>query len=113
MFKVKDYGSGARIFGSILLIIICTVLIGSIIRIVFGGSNFTFTSFLSYLQNVPQISIGNFNLFTINGDWGLIDFFRRFLNSIMSILNFGVWMCSQLVNCVFYLLYFVKYLFVV
>lgn len=113
MGKVKDYGGGARILGSILLIILCTVLIGSIIRIVFGGSSFTFSSFLAYLQDVPQISIGNLNIFYINGDWAVLDGLRKFLNSIMSIINFAVWMFSQLVNCLFYLFYFVKYLLVV
>ena len=113
MNKVKDYGNGARIFGSVLLIILCCVLIGSIIKITFGGSAFTFTAFLDYITGVPQIRISNVNIFNIGGDWAVLDGLRRFLNSIMSIANFGVWFSAQLINCLSYIFYFVKFLLAV
>lgn len=113
MNKVKDYGKGAKIFGSVLLIIFCCVLIGSIIKITFGASEFTFSGFLNYITNVPQIRLSDVNIFYISGEWAILDSFRRFLNSIMSIANFGVWFTTQLINGLSYIFYFVKFLFVV
>ncbi len=113
MGKVKDHGVGARIVGSVLLIIFILVLVGSIFKIVFGGSSFTFAGFLEYITGVPQITITDINIFHIGGDWTLFDGFRKFLNSIMSIVNFSVWFGAQLINGLSYIFYFVKFLLVV
>lgn len=110
MGKYKDPGAGARIFGSVLLILFCCVLIGSIIKITFGGSSFTFAGFLDYLTGVPQIKFSYVDMFYISGEWTILDGFRRFLNSIMSFVNFFVWFCTQLLNCLSYIFYFIKFL---
>lgn len=102
--------SGLKILNSVLLIILSAILIGSVLRIVFGGSSFSFSAFLNYLHSVPQIEITNVNIFTINGEWAILDSLRRFLNNIMSIFNFGAWMCIQLLNCLSYIIYFVKFI---
>lgn len=107
---MKDKGKGVNIVASVVIIILCTVLIGSIIKIVFGGSSFTFAGFLDYIADVPQITIKNINIFSIGGDWGIIDGLRKFLNNIMSIANFGVWFSTQLINGLTYIFYFVKFL---
>lgn len=113
MKKSVDSGAGVRIFGSILLIILCCVLIGSVIKIVFGGSEFTFAGFLNYITSVPQIRLSDVNIFYISGEWAILDGLRRFINSIMSIANFGVWFTTQLLNGLSYIFYFVRFLFVV
>lgn len=109
---MNDKGKGSNIVVSVLMIIFCVVLIGSIIRIVFNSSAFSFSSFLQYITNVPQLSISYVEIFNIGGDWGIVDGLRRFLNNIMSIANFGVWFTKQLLNGLSYIFYFVKFLVV-
>ncbi|HIU06667.1 MAG TPA: hypothetical protein IAC46_03680 [Candidatus Onthoplasma faecigallinarum] len=114
MNRMKGAGDGLKILGSVLIIILCIILVISVIRIVFGGSNISFSAFLNYIQNVPQIEfIGDVNMFSINGDWGLFDFLKNFLNSIMSIFNFLVWLCFQLFNCLSYIFYFLKFVLII
>lgn len=109
---MNDKGKGFNIVISVLMIIFSVVLIGSVIRIVFNSSSFSFGSFLQYITNAPQFNISYVDIFKIGGDWGIIDGLRNFLNSIMSIANFGVWFTKQLLNGLSYIFYFVKFLLV-
>ena len=106
-------GLGFKILFQILFILLTVILVFSIIRTTFGGSSVTFSSFLDYISNVPQIKITNVNIMHIGGDWLIFDGFRQFLNTIMSIANFGVWFTTQLLNGLSYIFHFVRFLFVV
>lgn len=108
----KSNGSGVKIFGYVLLLFFSVVLLGSVIRIVFGSSSFSFSSFLQYITNVPQIILSDVQIFHIGGNWGIVEGLRVFLNHIMSIANFAVWFSTQLLNGLTYIFYFVRFLFV-
>lgn len=112
--KYNDkFGDGVRIFAFILLIILLAVLCGSILRLVFGGSSFTFSSFLAMLNDVPQIPLRSMQTFNITSDWGVFDFFRIFLNTVMMPLNLTVFVSANLWNCLLYVMFFVKFLFAI
>ena len=113
MGNYKDPGKGARIFTYVLVIILLVIFIGSVIRIAFGESSMSLSGFLTYIQDCPQIAIDGLRDFSISGNWGVVDGLRLFLNNIVSFFTFGVWFCGQLVNCLIYLLYFVRFIFLV
>lgn len=112
--KYNDkFGDGVRIFAFILLIIFLAILSGNVLRLVFGGSSFTFSSFLAMLSEVPQIPIRGMQTFNITADWGVIDFIRHFLNAVMMPLNLTVFISANLWNCLLYIMFFVKFLFAI
>lgn len=109
---MNDKGSGLKIVFFIFTLIISIALIFSVIRISFGGSSLSFTSLLNYSANSPKVDISFVEYYRIGGDWGLFDFFRLFLNMIMSIFDIGVWLCKNIYNLVSFITYYVVLLFV-
>lgn len=109
---MNEKGSGAKLIFSILSLIICIILIFSVIRIAFGSTSLSFTSILNYSANTPQIDVSYIQYLNIGGDWGVVDGIRRFLNSIMSIFNIGIWMCKNIANLLLFIFYYVSLLFV-
>ena len=123
-FKIvnsKSLSSGKRsvhlpnfsIVVRIMFIILCAILVTNIIKNLFSGNTVTFTSFLNYITSVPQIS-ANFSMDTIyiSGDWAILDGLRVFLNTIMQPLNLLLFLVKNLWNCLLYIVYFVRFLFV-
>lgn len=78
-----------------------------------GTNPVTLNSTLNFLSNSSsEYTILNINeminLFTIGGNWGILDGFRIFLNSLGSILGVVAWVCSS----VFYTLTFaIRFMF--
>lgn len=104
--------SSYSIFKIIILIAIAFILI----RILFSGNNqvFNFQSFLEQLQSMPQISTSFKSFFerTIVTDWGWFNFFRDFINSLMSIISILAWLFGALLDVVRFIVSFLKMLFV-
>lgn len=101
---------------SILNIVLCIFLIIFIIsvaRSLFGGQSLSFSGFLNSLDSVPSIKI-NWTMIdgSIGGSWGIFDFFRTFLNSVIVVVNVLVYMLSLLLNLLIFLAWSVKFLFV-
>lgn len=109
---MNDKGKGANIILSVLIILFCGVLICSIIKIVFGGQMFTLGGFLDYISNSPTMNVAFVDYFSIGGDWGIVDGLRKFLNMIMSILNYGVWLGKHALNGLSYCFYFLRFLII-
>lgn len=109
---MNDKGKGANIILSVLVILFCGVLIFSIIKIVFGGQMFTLGGFLDFVSHSPQLNVTFVEYFSIGGDWGIVDGLRKFLNIIMSVLNYGVWFGRQAINTIIYCFYFLRFLIV-
>lgn len=97
----------------VIFIIFCAILISNIIKTLFSSNTVTFTSFLNYITSVPQIST-NFSMETIyiSTDWGVFDFVRIFLNTIMMPINLSVFISRNLWNCLLYIIYFVRFLMI-
>ena len=106
------HGGGATIIFNVLGIIFAICLIGSIIRISFGESSITFTTFLEYISNVPTIEIDYFILGEITNDWGIFNIFKDLFNNISAFISFLAWFGINAVNGLGYVFYFVRFIFV-
>lgn len=76
--------------------------------------NLTFSGLLSILENAPSIPtdwIGIFSDLTIKDNWGLFEFLRSFLNSIMGIISFGLYLVTGAAQLIVYIGYFIGMLF--
>lgn len=73
---------------------------------------YTFTGFLNAMSEVPQIDnswIVNFSNLTIEGDWGLFDFFREFIiNTSIRIISFLLYMVTGIGQLLVYIYYVVR-----
>ena len=112
--RIKSVASNTSgLFGSIIIILVAV----SLIRVLYGGIGNvpTFQSLLDLLQSAPQVSpsIKNFvQLLQIPGPWVVLDGLRLFLNNIIQIFSIGVWMCSSLVDVIFFISYFLVWIFI-
>lgn len=96
-----------------ILIIFCSILVSNIIKNVFSGSSVTFTGFLEFIGSVPQISTNlSLNTIYITGDWAILDGLRVFLNYLIMPLNVVIFLSKNLWNCLLYIVYFLRFLFV-
>lgn len=112
----KNYSSfdKADNFLSIVIVIFTILFIVSYVRSLTGASEITFTSFLEFIQTVPEISFANsFIDLTILGDWGIFDFLRNFLNVFTNIFSVLIYLFGGLVQLLTYLVYLLRYLFLV
>lgn len=72
----------------------------------------TFDGFLNTVANAPVIN-PVFNVISIAfGDWGVFNFFRDFLSTIVTVFNFLLWLAQNLIACLEYIFYFAKWLFI-
>lgn len=97
---------------SIMALILALLLVANIFRQAFSGADLSFASFLSWLGSVEDISI-NFSIesFFINGNWGIFDGFRSFLNIFTQLFAVIVYLGTQLINLVLFLGQFIAFLF--
>lgn len=106
----------ASLYRIVFLVLSFTFIIILSINLIrnFGSnvSSVSFQSFLQYMTTCPQINISNIVNLSIGGDWGPFDFLRNFLNSICAIISFALWVAVQLINCLSYIFYFVRFIFV-
>ena len=103
-----------QVTGNVLTFILAFLIIVALARTLTGVQGMpTFGSFISMLQNMPNIelSITSFEFLQITGDWGILDGLRVFLNSLSSILSFGIWMVLGLVQVVIFAISLVGWIF--
>lgn len=107
-----DNGKGKKILVSILVIVLVALLIISIVRVSYGSDTISFNGFLDYLSSCPTLSFSYSNVLYISGEWAILDGLRVFLNNIMIIPNFLIWVCKNLYNVLLFVFYFTRYLFI-
>lgn len=101
----------------ILRFITLIILMAFLSRLLFpveGGVVPTFQSLLTKLSQAPIVDNSFFNglrSLQIKGDWAIFDGLRTFINSISSLVSFGVWCTLGLVNVASMLLWFVGWIF--
>lgn len=80
------------------------------------GSNqeVTFTSLLEVLSDSPVISsdwVESFRDLSIGSDWGIFNFLKDFLNTIIQVIGFLLYIVNGLVQVVVYIAYLFRSLF--
>ena len=101
-------------FLSVVIVIFTILFIVSYVRSLVGAGEITFTSFLEFIQSVPEVSFAsNFIDLTILGDWGIFDFLRNFLNIFTNLMSVIVYLFGGLVQLLLYVVYIVRYLFLI
>lgn len=97
-----------------LLLVFFIILISTLFSSLIGNQNtITLGGFLDWIENYhPAIGNLSFNDLTIHGDWGIFDGFKNFLNVLMNIFSFLVYICGALVNAISYIAGLVHFLFV-
>lgn len=106
--------SKADNFLSVVIVIFTILFIVSYVRSLVGAGEITFTSFLEFIQTVPEVSFAtNFIDLTILGDWGVFDFLRNFLNIFTNLISVIVYLFGGLVQLLLYVVYIVRYLFLI
>lgn len=100
----------------VFAIILCFILAINCIKGLssnISNNTLSFESFLTYLSNAPAV-VPNFSVsdFSITGDWGWFDFFRRFLNIFTGIFGVSCFLADYIMRVLNYFFYFIKFLFV-
>ena len=98
---------GFSIFISVMSTIMFLLLIITLFRTLIGRGDkiLTFEGLLNFLNNFPSFDIENLPNLTINGDWGIFNFFRNFLNIYTGALNLLIFLCANLYNAYRFILY--------
>lgn len=76
--------------------------------------NLSFSGLLSILEKAPAIPtdwITDFASLTITGNWGVFEFLKTFLNTIMGIISFGLYIVTGAAQLVVYFGYFLGEIF--
>lgn len=109
----KDFGSrSSQILGIILVI----MLIAVAIRFAMGSESIpTFTGFLETLTSAPEINIPFLTQTTgiIMADWGIFNFIRDFINTLMQIVDVLIFFFNGILSVLTYVVYFFRWLFIV
>lgn len=106
----RNVGFVFRIIGLIFLIMIA---IGVFWKLR-GSDNILITkNFLEWLGGLNRLDINlNVENFSIRGDWGIFDGLRDFLNIFTSIFGVIIWLFSNLLQLVLYIVDFIRFIFV-
>lgn len=89
----------------------CLLLIVCLFRVASGMEPLTFTALLEGLNNCPSIMPNGFVNLTIDGDWGIFEFFRHFLNIFTGGLSILLFTGALLVQVVVFICYFTGWFF--
>ena len=89
------------------------ILLSVILKYLQGNSTIpTFTSLLSTLQEIPDISIPFLNFqATVLGDWGILNPLRDFFGSLISLIDVVIFFFNGIINVIFYISFIFKWLF--
>lgn len=99
---------------NLFFLLFCILLIFSLVRILNNGSPLTLSSFLDYLSTAPQlVANGGFINLSIVADWGVFNFLRDFLNIFAGLLSCLIYLGSMIIQLITYIIWFLKYLFIV
>lgn len=104
---------GPRFITVILSFIVLALIAVYIVRYSDGGFTVpTFSSLLEMLSNVPDISISLETIVPISLDWGVFNFLRDFFNVFVKLFNLVLWIADNLLICLEYIFYFLRWIFV-
>lgn len=106
----RNVGIVFRIIGLIFLIMIAIAVFWKLR----GSNNILITeNFLEWLSNLNRLDINlNVENFSIRGDWGVFNGLRNFLNIFTSIFGVIIWLFSNLLQLVLYVVDFIRFIFV-
>lgn len=106
----RNVGFVFRIIGLIFLIMIAIAVFWKLR----GSDNILITeNFLEWLGNLNRLDINlNVENFSIRGDWGIFNGLRNFLNIFTSIFGVIIWLFSNLLQLVLYIVDFIRFIFV-
>lgn len=93
------------VFSILLIAVVFGALVGSMRTITFTGFLEWIKNYHPLFQNVSVVSN------TIGGTWGLLDGFRVFFNTLITIADFFVYLCKSLLNIISYITGFFGFLF--
>lgn len=94
----------------IIGVIFLIIFIIAFARQLIGAEPLTFTSFLHTISSLPDVTVSTLIDYSIAGSWGLFDFLRIFINSMISVVNVLVYIGSLLYNLIVLLFHCVKFL---
>lgn len=108
-YRMQQAGSMLRI-----LFLVFLVLLG--IRIFWqmrnGSSNLSFAGLLDWFSNLNSVEVNvDVGNFFIGGDWGIFDGLRNFFNIFAQAFGVIVWLFSNILNLLLYLVSFVRFIF--
>lgn len=104
-------GEKASYIIEILAIIIAIILIANLIRSITNTGFLTFESFINQCSNFSSIPFVSFNDLTITADWALFNFFRDFLNLFTAPLTILIFIATNLINALLFVVQFVGIFF--
>lgn len=97
---------------NIILTIFIVLFVINFFRSIVDGVPLTFGAFLETLETVPSVSLDlAIPSLAGAGDWGLFEFLRTFLNSIIGILNIGIFFTSNIINLLLILIWVLRFFF--
>ena len=111
--STNNHGGAVFGFFKIVFFVLFIVMVFNVI-----SSNdrvITFTSLLEGLEESPSVSskwVTSFAANTISSDWGIFNFLRDFINSLIPIISFFLFIINGLVQVVFYFTYIIRTFFV-
>lgn len=101
--------------GGILIVVVALLLVATLFQSLAGATpSLTFSGLLQYMSNAPELSgdwMLTLNDLRIYDDWGLFNFFRDFLNIIMTVLSSAVFLCTGVAQLIVYMAYIIGFLF--
>lgn len=108
-------GYNSLSYGSLFKVIFMTLFFVMFIQYAFniGTGYMSFRGFLEMLEGVPDIDISwiaKVASLQIVGDWGLIDFIRSFLNTIMKIFATGLYISTGIAQLIVFVGYVLGFL---
>lgn len=93
----------------IIFIVLAVAGLGSLLS---GTSNLpTFESFLTYLEDVPEIQIPFLSFYQLQvADWGFLNFIRWVLDAMLSLLNIAVFIGNGVLSVLTFVIYFMVWI---
>lgn len=100
-----------KTIGILALIVLISMLIRSLI--LGFNTSVSFTSFLQYLGNAPDV-VPSFSItdFEIKESWGIFNFLRDFFNPFVNLMGFAAWVTLMFVRCLYFLFYLLRFFFI-
>lgn len=102
----KSSNKTLGIIGVLFLILFIIALF----RVLLGSEHLSFAGFLESLTTAPNIEISTSVIdFTILGNWGVFDFARVLVNSLISVVNILAYLAGLLYNLLLTLVWCIKF----
>lgn len=112
--RERPHIDGATHVVGIFQILICLILLVSTFRILSGSGALTFTGFLSQLSNAPSIPfdwlhVFDFSFASTAPSW--LQWLASILDTFIDLFKAGMFVGTAVLNCLSFLLYFLRWIF--